>query len=78
MVCEVSSYMLEGLKKKNYLSLLGSIFPEHMDWHGGLDKYFAAKLSILEGSEYTVILEKTLKDFQLSEYYENSISYGGE
>ena len=33
VVIELSSYMLQTLKKQNYLSLLGAIFPDHLDRH---------------------------------------------
>jgi UDP-N-acetylmuramoylalanine--D-glutamate ligase len=33
VVIELSSYMLQTLKKQNFISLLGAIFPEHLDWH---------------------------------------------
>lgn len=39
------------------------MFPEHMDWHGSLEKYFNAKLNILKGSETNFVLEKTVKEF---------------
>jgi UDP-N-acetylmuramoylalanine--D-glutamate ligase len=33
IVIELSSYMLQTLKKQNFISILGEIFPEHLDWH---------------------------------------------
>ena len=65
VVCELSSYMLERLEKQNYISVLGNIFPEHMDWHGGFEKYVKAKLNILKGSEFNIVLQKPWKNMGL-------------
>ena len=75
VVCELSSYMLERLEKKNYLSVLGNIFPEHMDWHGGFEQYAKAKLNILKGSEFNIVLQKTVEEYQLAAAYENIETY---
>lgn len=76
VVCELSSYMLEHLEKKNYLSVLGNIFPEHMDWHGGFEQYAKAKLNILKGSEFNIVLHKTVEEFKLATTYDNIETYG--
>lgn len=44
VVFEVSSYMLENLHKKNYISVLVNIYPDHLDWHQGFQNYLQAKL----------------------------------
>lgn len=75
VVCELSSYMLEHLEKKNYISVLGNIFPEHMDWHGGFEQYAKAKLNILKGSEFNIVLQKTVEEYQLAAAYENIETY---
>lgn len=75
VICELSSYMLERLEKKNYLSVLGNIFPEHMDWHGGFEQYAKAKLNILKGSEFNIVLQKTVEEYQLAAAYENIETY---
>lgn len=76
VVCELSSYMLECLEKKNYISVLWNIFPEHMDWHGWFDRYVQAKLNILKGSEYNFVLAKTVQEYWLSDKYNNIETYG--
>lgn len=68
--------MLQNLKKKNLISVLGNLFPEHMDWHGNLENYYAAKLNILEGAEVNFVLEKTAREYQLFEKYSNIKTYG--
>ena len=75
VVCELSSYMLERLEKQNYISVLGNIFPEHMDWHGGFEKYVKAKLNILKGSEFNIVLQKTVEEYGLATAYENIETY---
>jgi UDP-N-acetylmuramoylalanine--D-glutamate ligase len=57
VVIELSSYMLQSLRKKNYISILGTIFPEHLDRHGSFDKYVDAKLNILNDSEINIVYE---------------------
>ena len=76
VVCEISSYMLEFLDKKNYISILWSIFPEHIDWHNGLQNYVNAKLNILKGSDINVVCQSTIKQYNLQNQYHNIISYG--
>jgi len=75
VVCEISSYMLEFLNKKNHISILWSIFPEHLDWHNGFENYVNAKLKILQWSEINIICNKTLKEYNLEKQYKNIISY---
>lgn len=76
VVCELSSYMLEKLKKQNFISVLWAIFPEHLDWHGGFEHYTQAKLNILKWSELNFVLARTVQEFQLSELYDNLHTYG--
>lgn len=58
VVFEVSSYMLEWLKKNNYISILVNIYPDHIDWHNGFENYKNAKLNLLQGSEYNIIRDE--------------------
>ena len=75
VVVELSSYMLDSLKKKNFMSILWSIFPEHLDRHWNFKKYSQAKLNILKWSEINIINRSTIKDFKLDKIYKNTISY---
>lgn len=75
---EVSSYMLHNLKKNSYISVLGSIFPEHLDRHGSMETYVQAKLNILKNSEVNIVQQKTIKTYNLNKQYEHLISYGKE
>lgn len=64
-VCEVSSYMLEWLTKKNYISVLLNIYPDHLDWHQWFDNYQKAKFSLVYGSEYNFMRHEILTKNQL-------------
>jgi len=86
VVLELSSYMLDTLKKQNYISVLGSVFPEHLDWHGSFQAYAKAKLNVLNGSQYNVVHWKTIQECKLEERLivhpesgnSHLISYGSE
>jgi UDP-N-acetylmuramoylalanine-D-glutamate ligase len=45
-VIELSSYMLDDIEYSPNIALLLNLFPEHMDYHGGVEKYYAAKKNI--------------------------------
>jgi len=78
VIIELSSYMLDTLNKQNYISVLGSIFPEHLDWHGWFKAYARAKLNILQNSQYNVVQWKTIQQWDLIGQYDNLVSYGSE
>ncbi len=78
VVYELSSYMLHNLKKKNYLSLLGSLFPDHLDWHGNMENYTRDKCNILHGSEVNIVHHTTIKEYALDTQFDNIISYAND
>ncbi|HSW81082.1 MAG TPA: UDP-N-acetylmuramoyl-L-alanine--D-glutamate ligase [Candidatus Saccharimonas sp.] len=45
-VVELSSYMLEHLRVSPNVAVITSFFPEHLDRHGSVEAYWAAKKSI--------------------------------
>jgi len=61
VVFEVSSYMLEWLTKKNYMSILLNIYSDHIDRHDWFENYQQAKLNILQGSEYVFIRDEVIE-----------------
>jgi UDP-N-acetylmuramoylalanine--D-glutamate ligase len=63
VVFEVSSYMLEGLQKKNFLSILVNIYPDHLDWHQGFSNYLQAKLSLIKGSEHMLLRDEVAQKY---------------
>ena len=42
----MSSYQCHDLQHSPSVAVLLDLFPEHMDWHGGTDAYYSAKLNI--------------------------------
>lgn len=45
-VMEMSSYQLGDIKFSPQIAVITSLFPEHMNYHGNVDKYFLAKKNI--------------------------------
>jgi UDP-N-acetylmuramoyl-L-alanine---L-glutamate ligase len=45
-VIELSSYMLEALHRSPNIAVVTSFFPEHLDRHGSVESYWAAKKNI--------------------------------
>lgn len=48
VVAELSSYQLCDLDAHLRLSLITRLFPEHVDWHGSVAAYYAAKMRLFE------------------------------
>ncbi|MDP1845428.1 MAG: Mur ligase family protein [Candidatus Moranbacteria bacterium] len=47
-VIELSSYMLEDIEYSPNIAVTTNLFPEHMDYHGGVEKYYSAKKNIFK------------------------------
>lgn len=47
-VIELSSYQLADLRGHAGAAVITRLFPEHQDWHGGVAKYYAAKLRVAD------------------------------
>ena len=51
VVLELSSFMLEGLREDRWaphIALITNLAPNHLDWHGTIDAYRAAKQALLD------------------------------
>ncbi len=46
-VLELSSYQLDDIKFSPDIAVVTNLFPEHMDFHGGLKNYYNAKKNII-------------------------------
>ena len=47
-VAELSSYMLDDIEYSPNIALLLNLFPDHMDYHGGVENYYKAKKNIFK------------------------------
>jgi UDP-N-acetylmuramoylalanine--D-glutamate ligase len=56
LVVELSSFQLEWSTQAHYVAAaLLNIAPDHIDWHGSLDAYANAKLSLVRASDVAII-----------------------
>lgn len=55
--------MLEYSTPRLFIAILHNIFPDHLDYHGGFDRYRATKEKILKHATHTII------GSELHEYY---------
>lgn len=71
-VCELSSYQTEDLQYSPHISVITSIFPEHMDYHGSVEQYYSSKKNLLshaKAEDYFIynpkykLLKEWAKDF---------------
>lgn len=46
-VCELSSYQLDDIAYSPHISVIVSLFPDHLTYHGSLDAYFNAKKNLI-------------------------------
>lgn len=72
-VCEVSSFQLETAPTfKPQIACFLTFTPDHLDWHGGLDKYFEAKISLFKQEKqplYAVFSGADEKIYEFSKTY---------
>ncbi len=50
-VYELSSYQLEDFSEKVDVAIFTAFFPDHLDYHGGIDEYFKAKSHIVNNQD---------------------------
>lgn len=63
-VIELSSYMLDDIEYSPNVALLLNLFPEHMNYHGSVENYYAAKRNIFKfqkGSDKAFVAPFTAK-----------------
>jgi UDP-N-acetylmuramoylalanine--D-glutamate ligase len=54
-VMELSSYQLAGLEFSPNIGIFLSFFPEHLGWHGGVERYLADKLNLINSARSAII-----------------------
>lgn len=54
-VIELSSYQIRDLRARPSIAVVLNLFPEHLDWHGSVERYYEDKLSLLAGSARAVV-----------------------
>lgn len=54
LVLELSSYVLADLDERIDVGVLLNLHPEHVDWHGSIERYYADKCRILELADTVV------------------------
>lgn len=64
IVCELSSYQLSDIQYSPHISIIVSLFPDHVPYHGTLEGYYAAK--------HRIISQATGDDFYI---YNPSFTY---
>ena len=55
-VTEVSSYQASDLTASPRVAVLTSLYPEHLPWHGGYERYVADKLNLVAHGPETVVV----------------------
>ncbi len=46
-VCELSSYQLDDIAYSPHISVIVSLFPDHLNYHGSLEAYYSAKKHLI-------------------------------
>ncbi|HYJ76322.1 MAG TPA: Mur ligase family protein, partial [Kineosporiaceae bacterium] len=55
VVAEVSSYQAALVSSPARLAVLTSLFPDHLPWHGGVERYYADKLRLLRTADAALV-----------------------
>ncbi|MHB1234900.1 MAG: UDP-N-acetylmuramoyl-L-alanine--D-glutamate ligase [Microbacteriaceae bacterium] len=58
-VVELSSYQCSSLTASPDIAVLTALFPEHLDWHGGQEEYYADKLNLVAHGPRVVVANAT-------------------
>ncbi|MFA6280323.1 MAG: UDP-N-acetylmuramoyl-L-alanine--D-glutamate ligase [Bdellovibrionales bacterium] len=53
-IIEISSYQAATLNEGCDIGVVTALYPEHLDWHGHVTRYYADKLNLLKQSRVTI------------------------
>ncbi len=73
-VYELSSYQLSDIRFSPHIALVTSLFPEHMDYHQSIDRYYQAKKNIVVHQNELDYFVYDPKNPQLEQWAAESIS----
>jgi len=65
-IYELSSYQLEDLRGFINVGVLLNLFPEHLDYHGGKEVYYNAKLKLLAAAREAVVYDASQQEIALA------------
>jgi UDP-N-acetylmuramoyl-L-alanine---L-glutamate ligase len=54
-VIELSSFQTRGNEAQASVLLVNNLFPEHLDWHGSLERYYSDKLTMVPAAQRLVV-----------------------
>ncbi len=79
IVYELSSYMLEELENHHsYISILGNIYEDHLDWHLNFENYSNAKKNVLKNADNILIWLHLYQKLQKNLLNRKILSFGWE
>lgn len=70
-VLELSSYQLDDIKFSPYISVATNLFPEHMDYHGSVKKYYEVKKNIINFQKYGDYFVYNQKNKEIKKWIKN-------
>lgn len=72
LVLELSSFQLDRIKEfASYISILINITPDHIDYHGSIENYIAAKRKIFSNCNHPIICTDSKYSAELAEHIPN-------
>ncbi len=63
-IVEISSYQAATLSESCDIGVVTALYPEHLDWHGSVTRYYADKLNVLAQSRMTIACPQVSEDAQ--------------
>ena len=73
-VLELSSYQLDDISFSPNIAVVTNLFPEHMDYHSGIENYYEAKKNIIRFQNKTDTFVYNQKNKKLVSWAEEAVS----